>query len=453
VAIDSSATLERPRSNGFSTRLGPAGHAGSYVLAVVATIALMLTPAAAQRGPDNAASPKPLRVASADPRSKSVPQTGRKADAIRKDLARVKLPRGFKIELYAMVPNARHMAVAPADDMLFVGTRESTVWIVPDPHSGDEDPDEHNMPFEVKAFAPSLDFKGPDGVCFTPDGFLVVVEHNRIRTFSTMEFFDGGPNVTVVDAVPQGELIPAKLASSRHSVRACRVGNDKKLYVALGQPFNVSPREKLDLYNTHGVGGIIRLGPFDGKGREMFTRGVRNSSGIEFNPKDNTLWFIDNRSDGVEENVGSGAINRATAAGQLFGDRAFQDKTRITDNGDDKNATPANVANPQVSTDAHAGFLGLAFYTGAQFPQKYRGGLLTVQHGARGHGTSVASLLIFTSLKADGTADKTEVFAEGWFDNKAHHSRLVDAAQLHDGSLLVSDETAGAIYRIFYAGP
>ena len=427
-----------------------------HVLALVAvTTALMLMPAAAQGSPDNVDNLKPLRVASSDPTSKSVPQTGRRADAIRENLTRVKLPPGFKIELYAIVPNARHMAVAPADDMLFVGTRETTVWIVPDPHSGDEDPDEHNMPFEVKAFAPSLNFKGPDGVCFTPDGFLVIVEHNRILTFSTMEFFDGGPNVTVVEAVPQGQLLPANAAPSRHSVRACRVGNDKKLYVVLGQPFNVSPREKLDLYNKYGIGAIIRLGPFDGKGRETFTRGVRNSAGIEFNLKDNTLWFIDNPSGGVGDEIRGGGINQATAAGQIFGDQSIQDKRRLSENRYDKNATPANAANPQVPAGVHADFLGLVFYTGAQFPQKYRGGLFSVQHGPRSHGAPVGSRLVYTSLKADGTADKTEVFAEGWFDSKTRRSRgrPVDVAQLHDGSLLVSDEIAGAIYRIFYAGP
>ena len=428
----------------------------SHVPAVVAVAtALMLVPAAAQGRPDNVDSLKPSRVASSDPTSKSVPQTGRRAAAIRENLTRVKLPPGFKIELYAIVPNARHMAVAPSDDMFFVGTRETTVWIVPDPHSGDEDPDEHNMPFEVKAFAPSLNFKGPDGVCFTPDGFLVIVEHNRILTFSTMEFFDGGPNVTVVAAVPQGQLLPTKDAASRHSVRACRVGNDKKLYVALGQPFNVSPREKLDLYNKYGIGAIIRLGPFDGKGRETFTRGVRNSAGIDFNLKDNTLWFIDNPSGGVGDEIRGGEINRATAAGQLFDDPSIQGKARITDNGYDKNATPANAANPQVSAGVHADFLGLVFYTGAQFPQKYHGGLFSVQHVPRSHGAPVGSRLMYTSLKADGTADKTEVFAESWFDSKTRRSRgrPVDVAQLHDGSLLVSDEIAGAIYRIFYAGP
>src|SRR5206468_230419 len=310
--------------------------------AVVAVAsALMFAPASAQHSPANVANLKPLRAASSDSTSKSVPQAGRKADAIRENLARVKLPPHFNIQLYAMVPNARHMAVAPAGDMLFVGTRKTTVWIVPDPNSGDEDPDEHNMPFEVKAFAPSLNFKGPDGVCFTPDGFLIVVEHNRILTFSTMEFFDGGPNVTVVEAVPQGQLLPTKDAASRHSVRACRVGNDKKLYVVLGQPFNVSPREKLDLYNKYGIGAIIRLGPFDGKGRETFTRGVRNSAGIEFNLKDNTLWFIDNPSGSVGDEIRGGEINRATAAGQLFDDPSIQGKARITDNGYDKNATPA----------------------------------------------------------------------------------------------------------------
>ena len=155
------------------------------------------------------------------------------------------------------------------------------------------------------------------------------------------------------------------------------------------------------------------------------------------------------------DEVRGGGINRATAAGQVFGDQSIQDKRRLSENRYDNNATPANAANPQVSAGVHADFLGLVFYTGAQFPQKYRGGLFSVQHGPLSRGAPVGSRLMVTSLKADGTADKTEVFADGWFDNKTHRSRgrPVDVAQLHDGSLLVSDEIASAIYRIFYAGP
>jgi glucose/arabinose dehydrogenase len=424
----------------------------SYAVGIVIVVgALLLAPAAAQSTPD-VASPKQFRVASSDPNMRNMPQTGRKADAIRENLKWVKLPPGFKIELYAVVPNARHMAVAPAEDQVFVGTRKNTVWIVPDPHGGEDgDPDEHHMPFEVKAFAPSLNFKAPDGVCFTSDGFLTVVEENRILTFSTMEFFDGGPKVTVVEVVPQGQLVPVKQASPDRSERACRVGTDKKLYVALGGSFNASARERREPDDKSGIGGIIQLAPFDGRTREVYTRGVRNAAGLAFNPKDNTLWFIDNRSNGATDDGVAGEINRATAAGQFFGNPSIQAKTRSTDIAD-KDPLPPNVMNPQVKTDAHVAFLGLTFYGGYQFPQKYRGGLFSVQHGSSNQAVSVGTRIMFTSLKADGTADKTELFAT--FDDKTHRyrGRPVDVAHLHDGSLLVSDEFAGAIYRIFYTG-
>jgi glucose/arabinose dehydrogenase len=102
--------------------------------------------------------------------------------------------------------------------------------------------------------------------------------------------------------------------------------------------------------------------------------------------------------------------------------------------------------------DAHAADLGMTFYTGKQFPAKYQGGIFSAQHGSWNRTTPIGARVMFTSLKADGTADKTEVFAEGWLDpdRGIYRGRPVDVAVLHDGSLLVSDDFAGAIYRISY---
>jgi glucose/arabinose dehydrogenase len=176
--------------------------------------------------------------------------------------------------------------------------------------------------------------------------------------------------------------------------------------------------------------------------------------GIEFNPKDGTLWFTDNQTDGMGDDIPAGEINRATAAGQFFGYPWIQGKTRITDNGYDKDPLPPNVTNPQVYMDAHAADLGLAFYTGSKFPAKYRGGLFSAQHGSWNRTEPIGARVMFTSLKPDGTADKTEVFADGWLDpaTKRYLGRPVDVANLPDGSILVSDDYAGAIYRIYYAG-
>ncbi|MFY8089376.1 MAG: sorbosone dehydrogenase, partial [Rubrivivax sp.] len=174
-----------------------------------------------------------------------VPQSGANANAIRENLKRVKLPPGFKIDLFAIVPDARHMAVAPSTNMLFVGTRKTTVWAVTDRNSD-------GVADEVKSFAPSLRFTNPNGVCWTKDGFLIVVEHNRVLNFPAAEFFYEGPDVAVIEVLGQGKLIPPEEESFNHGARTCRVGDDGKLYITLGQPFNVQPKEKVALYEQLG---------------------------------------------------------------------------------------------------------------------------------------------------------------------------------------------------------
>ncbi|WP_046861833.1 PQQ-dependent sugar dehydrogenase [Microvirga massiliensis] len=373
---------------------------------------------------------------------KPIPQEGRKADAIQRNLQKIKLPPGFKIELYALVPDARHMAVGPNAGVVFVGTRKSKVYAV-------TDRDKDRVADEVKEFAPSVAFKIPNGVCFSRDGVLYVVEQNRVLQFPAAEFFYEGPDVAAFQVVKQGELIPPAEESYNHTARVCRIGPDNKLYIALGQPFNVPPKDKLDLYKRVGIGGIIRMDQ-DGKNREVFATGIRNSVGIEFNPADKTLWFTDNQVDGMGDDIPPGEINRAVQPGQNFGFPWYGGGTVRTVEYKDE-PVPAGVVNPQVEMTAHAADLGLAFYTGTMFPQQYRGGLFSAQHGSWNRTKPVGARVMFTPLKPDGTADKPQVFAEGWLtDNGEYLGRPVDVAVLLDGSLLVSDDTAGAVYRISY---
>ena len=146
---------------------------------------------------------------------------GKNVDKLKENLKKIKLPEGFKIELYAVVPDARYMAVAPSTNMLFVGTRKTTVWAVTD-RNGDMTAD------EVKPFAPSIKFKNPNGVCWTKDGFLIVVESNRVLNFPAAEYFYEGPDVAVITAVQQGGLIPADEESFNHTGRTCKVADDGK---------------------------------------------------------------------------------------------------------------------------------------------------------------------------------------------------------------------------------
>jgi glucose/arabinose dehydrogenase len=205
-----------------------------------------------------------------------VPQGGAKAAAISKSLEQIKLPPGFKIGLYALVPDARHIAVGPQGVVTFVGTRKTKVYAV-------TDRDKDRVADEVKEFAPSLRFMIPNGVCFSKDGFLFVAEQNRVLLFPAAEFFYEGPDVAAFVVVPQGELVPRQEESYNHTARTCRIGPDDKLYITLGQPFNVFAPEKMDLYKKTGIGGIVRMDR-EGKGREVFAWGVRNSVGMDFNP-------------------------------------------------------------------------------------------------------------------------------------------------------------------------
>src|SRR5690606_37465622 len=143
------------------------------------------------------------------------------------------------------------------------------------------------------------------------------------------------------------------------------------LYISLGQPFNVQPQEKLELYDRIGVGGIIRM-ERDGSRREVFARGIRNSVGQDFNPANGELWFTDNQVDGMGDDIPPGELNRATAAGQHFGFPWFGGGSIRTNEYKDSEP-PEDTVSPQVEMDAHAADLGMAFYTGSQFPQKYRG--------------------------------------------------------------------------------
>jgi glucose/arabinose dehydrogenase len=374
-----------------------------------------------------------------------IPQTGSKATSIKKNLEAIKLPPGFKISLYALVPDARHIAVGPQGVTTIISTRKNKIYAVTDRAKS-------GVAEEVKQFAPTLgDLTIPDGVCFSKDGFLYVTEQNAVLEFPAAEFFYESPDVVINPVVKGGDLIPKSEESYNHSSRACTVGPDNKIYLTLGQPYNVPPKEKFDLYTNLGIGGIIRMDR-DGKNREVFARGVRNSVGLAFNPKDKTLWFTDNQVDGMGDDTPPGELNRATKAELNFGFPWYGGgKIRTAEYQDD--TPPADVVFPQVETIAHAADLGMSFYTGKMFPKKYQGAIFSAQHGSWNRTEPVGARVMVTYLKEDGTVDKMEPFAQGWLTADGEYTgRPVDIQSLRDGSLLVSDDFAGALYRITYTG-
>jgi glucose/arabinose dehydrogenase len=386
--------------------------------------------------------------------AETVPQGGSRAEQLRKVLERIRLPEGFRIELFALVPDARQIAVGPKTHVLWIGTRKSTVWRVTRLDGGKGDP-------TVEAFRPDVNFDAPAGTCLSPDGDLFVAERNRVMMFKAA---DGSPtrDVAPVAVVGQGELIPPAEESANHSARACVVGPDRRIYLTLGQPYNVSPPEKLELYRKVGMGGIVRF-KLDGTGREVVATGLRNSSGLDFNPRDGSLWFTDNQVDRMGDEIPPEELNRVPVeggrlrVGYWYGYPWYGGGSTRTFEYRGLPIPPdlaANYVRPEVEMIAHAANLGVAFYTGAMFPNKYRGAIFNAQHGSWNATRPRGARVMVTFLYADGRAARSEPFAEGWLSDAGNYlGRPVDVRPYVDGSLLVSDDSAGAIYRIYYEAP
>ena len=376
-----------------------------------------------------------------------IEQDGERAEALKAILPHINVPEGFEVSLYAVVPDARSMAVAPQGTVVFAGTRKDKVWSI-------VDRDRNRVADEVKDFAPSITFDIPNGPCFSPDGFLFIAERNRVLNFPAAEFFFEGPDPAVAVVVPQGELIPVEEESFNHTARVCDVGPDGKLYISLGQPYNVQPVEKLEMYDEIGIGGIIRMNT-DGTGREVYTRGVRNSVGQDFNPANGDFWWTDNQVDGMGDDIPPGELNRQTEAGQHFGFPWTNSRVEIPEYKAVARPEGVSFVEPQLELTAHAADLGMSFYRGNSFPEEYQGGIFWAQHGSWNRTTPVGARVMFTTLDENGDAVGAEIFADGWLDEETgeYRGRPMDIAFLRDGSMLISDDFAGAIWRIAYNPP
>lgn len=300
---------------------------------------------------------------------KSVPQDPKYAENLKRVLQQIRLPEGFRIELFAIVPNARGMAVSRNTATVWVGTLKSTVYSV-------NDRDMDGVADTVEEFSPSIKFDLPAGACYSPDGFLFIAERNRVMMFPAAEYFQHGSDTVAIPIVKQGDLIPPDEESYNHTARACVIGPDNRIYITLGQPFNVQPPEKVDLYRRVGIGGIVSFNR-DGKDRKVVATGIRNSSGLAFNPKDKSLWFTDNQVDGMGDEIPPGELNRiaavngALATGAWYGAPYYGGGSTRTDEYKDKQI-PKELADhyvkPQVEMVAHAADLGMSSIRARCFP-------------------------------------------------------------------------------------
>ena len=370
-----------------------------------------------------------------------VAQDAAKAERLRKVLAGITLPPGFRIGLYALVPDARGLALDASGSTVLVSTTQAEIFALRGTGRG--------TPDTVNVFLPGIDKRMPHGICFAPDGALYIAEQNRVLTIADINAAPGSEAATARVVVPRGALIPAAEESGGHSARICRIGPDDRLYVSLGQPYNVPPQGKQALYLKTGIGGILSM-KRDGTDRRVHTTGIRNSVGMDFNPRDGSLWFTDNQVDGMGDLIPPGELNRQTRAGQDFGFPWYGGgHTRTREYA---GATPpADIVFPEIEMDAHAADLGMRFYTGRMFPEKYRGAIFSAQHGSWDRSTPIGARVMVTYLKEDGHAERSEPFTSGCIGADGKYlCRPVDTLTLKDGSLLVSDDFAGAVYRISY---
>ena len=382
-----------------------------------------------------------------------IPQNTKFAENVKANIiSKVNLPAGFKIELFAVVPDARHMAVSRNKATVWIGTRKTKVW-----QATDRDMD--NIADTVEQFSPSVSFDIPNGPCYSDDGHLYIAERNRVLWFPAAEYFMESPDTVAIPIISQGNLIPPEEESYNHTARVCVIGPDNKLYVSMGQPFNVAGPDKYPLYDEVGIGGIIRFNRFPGElDREVVAIGIRNSVGHAFHPGNGDLWFTDNQVDGMGDETPPGELNKACALGpKVWYGHPYTGGGEVrTNEYKDKKIPKAyadNYCKPQVEMIAHAADLGMMFYTGSMFPAKYKHAIFSAQHGSWNAVKPRGARVMVTFLDAKGDAEKTEVFADGWMTEIGTYlGRPVDVQQYVDGSILVSDDKAGVVYRISYSG-
>lgn len=342
-------------------------------------------------------------------------------------LEKITLPQGFSISLYASgVQNARSMTLSP-EGTLFVGSREAgKVYAIQD-QNGDFRAD------RIYTIAQGLNM--PNGVALR-DGSLYVAEVNRILRYDNIESLLKTPPKPVVinDTFPKDRA---------HGWKFIRFGPDGMLYVPVGAPCNVCERTD-ERYAT-----IMRVKP-DGSGSEIFAYGVRNSVGFDWHPETKELWFTDNGRDWLGDNLPPDELNHAPDRGLHFGFPYCHGKN-IPDPKFGSKRECDEFRAPAMELGPHVAALGMRFYNGNLFPSEYTNQIFIAEHGSWNRSVPIGYRITLVRLKGNKAATY-EVFAQGWLSGKKAWGRPVDLLVLPDGSLLVSDDLAGAIYRISYDG-
>jgi len=341
----------------------------------------------------------------------------------------IKLPHGFHIAVYtADLPGARSMTLSDRGT-LYVGTRDAgggSVYAIP---NANKDTVAHKIYTIIRGL------HMPNGVAFK-NGTLYVAEISRVVRFDNIESRLANPPdpVVVNDSFPTSEA---------HGWKFIRFGPDGKLYIPVGMPCNVC------LQDDKRFGTILRMNT-DGTALEVYASGVRNSVGFDWNPNTKQLWFTDNGRDNLGDNLPPDELNRAPRQGMNFGFPYFHGNG-IPDPQFGKGHTMSEFTAPAVELGPHVASLGMRFYTGAMFPKEYQNQIFIAEHGSWNRSIPIGYRVTLVHVQNDTSAAKEEIFAEGWLQSNGRPwGRPVDVQVMSDGALLVSDDYAGAIYRVSY---
>ena len=348
------------------------------------------------------------------------------ADAAPLPLAELRLPPGFEIEEFARVPNARQMALGKSH--LFVGSmREGKVYAV-------------SLGGARKPVAVAQGLELPVGVAFR-DGDLYVSAVSRILRFRDIEVRLDAPSrpEVVSEAFPR---------ETHHGWKFIAFGPDGRLYVPVGAPCNICEPDP-DAYAV-----ITRLDVGTGK-TEVVARGVRNTVGFDWHPQSGELWFTDNGRDWLGDDAPPDELNRLAKVGQHFG-YPYCHGRAIADPEFGKRRRCADFVPPVQELGAHVASLGMRFYTGKQFPARYQNAIFIAEHGSWNRSRKAGYRVSVVRLEGDRSV-AYEPFVSGWQQGgRANEERAwgrpADVLVLPDGSLLISDDLAGVIYRVVYKG-
>jgi glucose/arabinose dehydrogenase len=404
--------------------------------------AFTLSAAAQQSASPPAASPAPSAApAAAAPLPPGSPLIGRPADseaaaklapiapppipaaADKLPTAKLKVPAGFNIEVYASgIANARSLAEGDKGT-IFVGSRlVGNVYAITTDKDGKR---------TVKTIASGL--HRPNGVAFK-NGTLYIAELSKISKVEKAEDNLDSPAklTTIYDNLPKDEA---------HGWKFIAIGPDNKLYVEVGQPGN-------NVLHDDAHGQIRRIN-LDGSGAEVYARGVRHSVGFDWHPETKQFYFSDNGRDWMSEDVPEDELNRATKIGEHFG-APYCLQGNIVDPEFGWGKSCSDYTPPVGLLGPHAGVLGLRFYTGKMFPTAFKNQIILARHGSWNRSKKVGGDVLLIKLNKDGTMKSTEPLITGFIEDNKYIGRPVDVLQMKDGSLLVSDDYNGAVCRITY---